>query len=450
MPRRNVILVLIVSTLVIGGLLAFLYYQSKKVPPESGEGTNFIARFNPFKSNVPPQGEDIPPVTETQPPAEIPPEETSPLKLKKISSVPIAGFGLFKKERFKEVAVPPPPAAGAPEVLGTTTDTKKAPLKKPTAPPTEFATAVRYIERATGNIYQTFVDKIEERKFSTTVIPKIYDAYWGSGGDMVVMRHLKPNGQTIETIVGTLPKEKLGEDLETNQIKAVFLTDDIRDISLSGDGTKIFYLISVNGGAFGTSMNIADGKKTQIFESAFTEWLSTYPNKNTVALTTKPSGVAVGYMYALDVAKKAFTRVLGPINGLTTLMSPDGKKVLYSNGALTLSLYTIATKESVPLGVRTLPEKCVWSNGNEVVYCAVPDQIPNGIYPDSWYQGEVSFRDKIWKINTEDGSAKIIADPTALVGEDIDSIKLALDADEYYLFFVNKKDSFLWEFDLRP
>ena len=34
-------------------------------------------------------------------------------------------------------------------------------------------------------------------------------------------------------------------------------------------------------------------------------------------------------------------------------------------------------------------------------------------------------------------------------GEDIDGIKLALDKDETFLFFVNKKDSFLWELQLK-
>ena len=40
----------------------------------------------------------------------------------------------------------------------------------------------------------------------------------------------------------------------------------------------------------------------------------------------------------------------------------------------------------------------------------------------------------------------MIADPVTINGgEDIDGIKLAMDEGENYLFFVNKKDSFLWE-----
>ncbi len=450
MSRRNFILLIIVLSLIVAGVLGFLYWKSKQAPGDEGTGTNFIAKFNPFKSNVSTPNDDTPPGEEIPVPDTTPTEEEIILKLKKISSIPIAGFTLFKKERFKEVPVPPPAPVPETPAEGTPIVEKKLPTKKVTPPPTEFVTAARYVERATGNIYQTFIDKIEERKFSNTVIPKIYDAYFGNGGQYAIMRHLKGDERTIETILGTLPKEKLGEDLPSNEVKGTLLPDNMKDISLSSDNTKIFYLTNVGQTVVGTIMNIADTKKTQIFESPFTEWLSFWPNKKTITFTTKPSARVSGYMYSLDVDKKTFTRTLGPIAGLTTKMSPDGQEILYSDNTLSLQSYNIATKRSVSLGVKTLPEKCVWSVTNEIVYCAVPGQLENASYPDDWYKGEITFIDQIWKIDIGAGTAKIIADPVYITGEYIDGINLALDAEEQYLFFINKKDSFLWELDLRP
>jgi hypothetical protein len=76
--------------------------------------------------------------------------------------------------------------------------------------------------------------------------------------------------------------------------------------------------------------------------------------------------------------------------------------------------------------------------------------LENGLYPDDWYRGEVSFSDQIWKINLNDGSTNMLIDPILIPdGEDIDATNLALDANEDYLFFINKKDSFLWELGLR-
>ena len=140
----------------------------------------------------------------------------------------------------------------------------------------------------------------------------------------------------------------------------------------------------------------------------------------------------------------------GKINGLTTLASPDGKMILYGNDSLSLNIYHTDTKVSDPVGVRTMPEKCVWGNANDVVYCAAPKSIPLGTYPDSWYQGEVSFNDQIWKIDIKTGNTTMLVDPATVGnGEEIDGTKLALDAGENYLFFVNKKDSYLWELNLK-
>ena len=141
---------------------------------------------------------------------------------------------------------------------------------------------------------------------------------------------------------------------------------------------------------------------------------------------------------------------MGGINGLTTLTSQDGKLVLYSDNNLSLNVYNISTKTADTIGVRTLTEKCVWGRANDALYCAVPKFIPSALYPDSWYKGGISFSDDIWKIDLKTGNTNIIANPESIEGsEEIDGIKLALDADENYLFFVNKKDSYLWKLNLK-
>ncbi len=44
----------------------------------------------------------------------------------------------------------------------------------------------------------------------------------------------------------------------------------------------------------------------------------------------------------------------------------------------------------------------------------------------------------------------MISDLSSINGiEDMDNIKLALDENANYLFFVNKKDSYLWELSLK-
>ena len=431
--------------IVIIAVIGFLYFrQAPTTGEDPGGGTNFLSQFNPFGTSPQKSPVVTPPVVDVSGYEPGAGEETQNAKLMKVSSMPIAGFAIFQKERLKEVNPIPtsPPTKGGSGGLKPLT---------PVAPPTEFAPAVRYVEKATGNIYQTFADKIEERKFSVTTIPKVYEAYFGNHGESVLMRYLKMGGDTIETFIGNLPKERLGEDTTgNNEVKGSFLPNDVKDISISPDTLQVFYLFNSGDSMIGTILNFLDNKKAQVFDSPFTEWLAQWGSSKMITLTTKPSSNTPGYVYTIDLFSKNMTKTLGDINGLITLMSPNGKLILYANNNLSLSIYHTDTRNGDALAVRTMPEKCVWNSGSTTIYCAMPKLITPSQYPDSWYQGEISFSDQLWKIDVENGNATIISDPAREAGgEEIDGIKLALDENENYLFFVNKKDSFLWKLDLK-
>ena len=402
-------------------------------------GTNFISQFNPFSGSTPK------PSTNPNQPVNIsnggqPTENQTPaVKLQRISSMPVAGYGLFSMQRL--VAVTPPPASETPAA--------NTPAK-PVAPKTETATAVRYVARENGNIYESFLDNLAERHYSSTVIPQIYEALFGNNGNYVVMRYLKGDGRTIQTFVGLLPKEVLGGDGSTNEIKGVFLPENVTSVSLSPDTNNIFYLYPSGNGVVGITMNFATGKKVQIFSSAFSEWLADWATSKLITLTTKPSAGVPGYMYGLGTSGGNPSQMIGNVSGLTTLTSSDGKFTLAADSALRLSLYNNSTKASVGVPLITLPEKCTWGPKNDAIYCAVPKNIPTGNYPDSWYQGEVSFTDQIWQVNPTTGNTALLDDPSAdQGGEDMDATNLGLDSTGKHLIFVNKKDSILWELSLQ-
>jgi hypothetical protein len=268
------------------------------------------------------------------------------------------------------------------------------------------------------------------------------------------MRYLKEGTNKIQTFTGILPKDVLaGDSISTTEIKGSFLPEDISDMSILPNASKIFYLFDIGDGSAGITAGPLGESKFQMFSSPFTEWLSQYPNIKTITVTTKPASTVPGYMYAIDTSKKDLKKVMGNINGLTTLMSPDSKMVLYSKseaGNISLGIYHLDTGDFDILGVKTLPEKCVWGKNSDVVYCSVPRFINQAEYPDAWYQGEISFSDTLWKINPQTENATVIADPAQYqAGADIDGIKLGLNEAENYLFFINKKDSYLWELALK-
>lgn len=440
MSKRNFVLFILVVAVLILATLAILYFRKPQDPGSGGSGSfgdNFFGGFPYFgRSGGDTPGEGGSGPSDVSGDGTEDREEIPAANLKKVSGFPVAGYGVFMRERYNSVEMPAQEAAAVESV--------------PVAPATELAPSLKYVEKATGNIYQTFADKIDERKLSSTMIPMVREALFGLNGESVIMRYLKKDSKTIETFAGKLPKEYAGADGGVVEIEGTFLSENISDVSLSPDSSKIFYLSEIKDEVAGISFDLASGAKTQVFDSPFTEWLSFWPKEEIITLTTKPSSGVPGYMYSIDPSKKTMNKVLSGVNGLTTLTSPDGKKILWSDNSLFMKVFDADKKDSSLVGVRTMPEKCVWGKGSDVLYCAVPKFIPGGQYPDAWYQGEVSFMDEIWKIYPGAGSTMMILDPSkAETPLETDAIKLALDQNEEYLFFINKKDSYLWELPLK-
>jgi len=450
MSKRNIILLIIafITIVILGYVFVSITQQPNTNQQGSTENTNFLSNLLPFGKSRSQQTTVTNPANVS---GYVPPNENTSTpaqqKLTKVSTMPVAGFGIFMKERFINLPVvtptttPPstdsitPSTSSGQATTQTSKTSKKNKVKQiiPTGPPTEFVPAVKYVAKETGNIFESLADTISETILTSNMVPHVHDASFGTNDTSVLMRYLNKDGKTIETFIGTLPAEPLGGDgVGTQVLKGSFLPENITSISISPDTLKAFYLFNIgnNDSSVGIVANsLAGDKKVQIFNSPFTEWNSSWQNKNLITLTTKASNGIPGYAYAVDPDKKTFTKIFGNINGLTTLGSPDGKLILYSDDSLSLNVYNIATKNSVSLGLKTLPEKCAWGKLSDTVYCAVPNFIDGSGYPDAWYQGQVSFSDDIWKVDAINGNATMLSDMISQ-GQYIDGIKLALDPTE--------------------
>lgn len=306
-------------------------------------------------------------------------------------------------------------------------------------------TVIRYVDRATGNIFETSPTSLTATRISNKTIPTVYEASFASEGNSLLMRRVKDGSQTIETFAATLSKSASSTSLS---LGGSFLTQNITQISVSPDKTKIFYLYNTDNGSVGIVANPDGSKKTLVFESSAREWLSDWSGAKTITIVNKPTAGVSGTAYFLDTSTGGLRQVMSG-NGLSVLSSPDSKTVLYGIGeqnqnSLYLGSFSVKDGRKNNLSVQTLPEKCVWSGNNENVYCAVPNLIPTGSYPDFWYQGLVSFGDEIWKVDTTTGQTTFSASIVQLAGKDIDVINPTLDASEKYLMFINKKDLSLW------
>jgi len=328
----------------------------------------------------------------------------------------------------------------------------------------EESQKVFYVQKSTGHLYEINPEGTEEKQRTITTIPKTFEVLWSKDASKAIIKYFDKEigSDLVKYFVASFSATStpnhptsLGA---TGQAIGTFLPITTSSVTISPDSSKMFYLLD-NGESTGITVSFEPEKglknKNQIFNSPFTEFLTNWPQKNIITLLTKPSSSAEGYFYELNPQTGTLTKLLGDIKGLTALYSPYNDKILYnesSNKSLTLNLYNNSSKESSLLGLKTLPEKCLFSNfNNNIIYCAVPRFLPSTQYPDNWYTGEVSFSDALWKINTENGSTEqILNSPTveSASEEGLDIINIFSDKKEHYLFFQNKKDMTLWSLQL--
>jgi hypothetical protein len=313
------------------------------------------------------------------------------------------------------------------------------------------STIIRYTEKENGHIQEINTTTLEKRRLSNTTVPKIHEAIFSGKGEQVIFRYLNEEDNIIQTFSAKILISATSSDEGT--LSGSFLDESINQLSVSPDRSKIFTLINYGNSSVGT-VSLFDGtKKSQIFESSFTEWIPQWATPEIISLVTKPSSSVFGFNYSITTKNPSLVKIDGKKYGLTSLMSGDGKKIIFSENTengLMLSVLLQKTKTVYHLGLSTFSEKCVWSQDNITAYCAVPESIPrtSSGYPDSWYQGLVSFSDTIWKIDTESGSTDQLTNLREASRERVDVISPQLNQDGTKLFFINKIDNSVWVLSL--
>ncbi len=433
---KKIFIALIIVLILAGGIAAYFFFFAKKSTTTNQPGFQLSDIF-PFSDDgkaPPTTGNNDNTSGDTTTPQE-PTEPTKAPKLRMITRGPVAGAAVF--DVLRELPRDP-----------NVVDKNGKPLPVQTEP----ATKVRYTEVATGHVNETYLDKPNITKLTTTSIPKIVESYFaGKGATQAILRYAGDNN-SIQSFSGSIPLIPYKDGTPDTTLRGSYLAENIVSMAVSPDQEKIVTVAKDTNGSIGT-ISLPDGtKKTQIFSFALSELIAQWPSTKVVTITTKPAAKFPGYMYSIDVTSKVMKKVIGGINGLTTLSSPDMKMVLFSksvNNSVTTSIYNIAAKSVVPLpGATTLPEKCVWQSSS-ILYCAVPSYFANADYPDAWYQGSVSFVDQIYKIDVNNLTTTSIGTPSS-VGASIDAINLVVDPSNTFLVFTNKKDGSLWSLDLRP
>lgn len=312
-------------------------------------------------------------------------------------------------------------------------------------------TVVKYIEKATGHMYEVNLLNGSKKRLSNTTLPKSYEIEWGMNGYSAFIKFsdeglIKNIFATLSTTTSTSTDDGSGELITKN------FESSIQNFLFSPSKKTSFYTTVSNQGIQGFLADKNGEKGSLIWNFPTSEWVIDWPKDDVITLATKASSNKFGYLYFLNPITKKTTPVLREIPGLITNTSPNGDQILYSaskNKDTSLFAFDIKSGLSISFSTKTLAEKCVWSDS--VIYCAVPQKISKLDLPDDWYLGVTSFSDSIWKITLNPGTGTEETEYFELektAGGPIDVINPEISQDKKTLIFTNKKDSYLWSLNL--
>ncbi len=304
---------------------------------------------------------------------------------------------------------------------------------------------VQYIDRQSGNIYEYNSSTGKQTRTSNKTIPGIRSASWLSDGSLAYVQYVSHTGSgSGEVSTYALPKNGSG---------GFFLPQGLSEVFTRGANS----LLAVSSGANGSIIK-KTGKDASNVYTAFQTPLSAIQvmvagPKNYIVYT-KPSAGIGGYVFLEHGNTGILTPVAGPKKGLVALVNHAGTSVLVSyinsSGDMRTELVSTQTHAIIQLPISTIANKCVWSQDDSDIFCGVPQNPPRELYPDSWYQGTVSFTDQVWEINVTGRYAKFLFNFSKEEGKPLDTIALSVDPKQQVLSFVNKRTGALWAYRLQP
>lgn len=290
---------------------------------------------------------------------------------------------------------------------------------------------IRFIRKENGNLYQYNRDSGEKTRLSNTTFPGIIKTLWFDAPDKVALQYINKDNE-LETYLATLVDGGLsGTFLEKNISASTSYKNTLVTAVSDTQGTTV-------------TTRGSDGNSAQdIIRTPLGQILIPKVTKKAVYILSKPVSAFPGVLYSYSRTSSKEERVVGDVLGLTALPNNDGSWILYSSSA-NRKLQTFAlntkTRESIPLPITTLPEKCVWGEEPFVIYCGVPNNLPDVTYPESWYQGKVSFTDSLWRTNLETRVTTAVSFFDNDGPFDITNMKFT----DNTLLFINKRDGTLW------
>lgn len=311
----------------------------------------------------------------------------------------------------------------------------------------------RFIERPTGNVFETNLETGTSTRLTTTLVPQVYRAIWVDD-ERVVLQTLADD-RTIETFASTIitstTTNSEGSMITSGELQSIKLEDAIHDLLPYPDGSgDLVYLVRYEGTLLGIRSDFTGADRSRLWESPLMGWQLKI-GSDTLYLVQHAAGGRTGGSYSLGSSGELTPR-LTDVTGLSVVPHPsDSAQLLYSSASASqpprLRVWSSTTQETTTLSVATLAEKCAWDpSAADIVYCGVPRAFPDVTYPDAWYRGEVHFSDYLYRIDVATGAAEPLYFPQEDAGYAVDVTNIRVSDTGDYLLFIDANTQTPWVF----
>lgn len=300
---------------------------------------------------------------------------------------------------------------------------------------------MRFMERGTGHIFETYVDSYTEVRVSNTTIPAVQSVIAISDTDFLMRSFSEDDG--LQNFFATV-----NPTASVQSVSTVALPSFTRVGAEKGSG-RILTVTEGQLGSVTTSVKPSGEEKTEILTSPIRSWIPIVAGTK-FFLQTAPSFETSGFLY--EIKNKALLKVVGGVPGLMSLPSPSGRYILYSGnsrGKISLSLLDTKTGETFLSPLGTLATKCAWvAEEIPTLFCAISNTTGSESLPDDWLIGNVTLNDSAWIVRPTEGVAHALGELEQLANTPMDVLNPAVSSDKKYVLFQNKNDLSLWALDI--
>lgn len=298
-----------------------------------------------------------------------------------------------------------------------------------------------YAEVGTGHIYSINLVTGTEIRLSGTTIPEAVRADFSYDGRHVVIASGFSRGQTAT--VGEV-------STSSGVLTIVPFSDTLGDFTITAAGDLLY--IHPTDTVAGKAYSLANLTTRTIFTLPFRDATMSWGEKasDTHYVYPRPTRELEGYGYAIKGGM--LSRL--PLSGFGFSLFGNehliGASFLEDTDFVSLFLER-RSGALISSPIRILPQKCVFGNLNKTTMWCGTDPTPTGFgFPDTWYTGEVGFRDSLYEFSISESASvlTLLTDTFEETAREVDIVQLNVNPTETQLYFINKNDSSLWAYAL--